>query len=74
MVDSYDKIMQERFRREQEQRDRVMSLEKQLKMWKARQTELRQVSVTGLDQKFIRRNLDKCSEEIKRITDALARV
>ena len=74
MVDSYDKIMQERFRREQEQRDRVMSLEKQLKMWQNRQKELRQVTVTALDQKFVRRNLDKCSEEIKRITDALSRV
>ena len=74
MVDSYDKIMQERFRREQEQRDRVMSLEKQLKMWQNRQKELRQVTVTALDQKFVRRNLDKCSEEIKRITYALSRV
>lgn len=74
MVDSYEKVMQEKFRHEQEQRDRVMSLEKQLKMWKARQAELRQVTVTSLDHGFVRRNLDRCAEEIKRITDALARV
>lgn len=73
MVDSYDKIMQERARREEEKNERIVSLERQLKMWKARQNELRKVSVTGLDQKFIRRNLDKCSEEIKRITEALIR-
>lgn len=70
----YEKIVAEKQLKEEENQARVVSLEKQLKMWQARQKELRQCSVTALDRNFVRRNLDKCSEEIKRITDALSRV
>jgi len=69
----------ERLRSEEEQRQKerelkTKSLEKQLKMWEARQKELRSVGVAALDPAFVRRQLDKCSEEIKRINELLARV
>ena len=74
MADTYDKVMQEKFRREEEQRDRIMSLEKQLKVWKTRQAELRQNYISALDKAFVRRNLDKCDKEIQKINEVLAKI
>lgn len=68
----YEKIEEEKRQKEEDKRVRTASLEKQLKTWKARQTELRKTGSTALDPGFIRRQLAKCDAEIKRINDILA--
>ena len=44
------------------------SLEKQYHQWETRRAELRKVSLTALDPAFVRRNIDKCSAEMERIS------
>lgn len=66
-MDFYEKLAQERRQKEQEKKLKTASLEKQLKMWQARQDELRKVGSAAIDPAFVRRQLDKCDEEIAKI-------
>ena len=66
-MDYYAKMAEERKKREEEKKAKTLSLEKQLKMWKARQEELRKIGNSAIDPAFVRRQLDKCDAEISKI-------
>lgn len=67
MPADYNKILEERHRKEMEKKVKQSSLERQLKMWKTRQAELRNVALTALDKEFVKKQLDKCDSEIEKI-------
>jgi len=71
-MDYYAKIAEERKKREEEKKAKTLSLEKQLKMWKARQEELRKIGNAAIDPVFVRRQLDKCDAEISRINHIIS--
>lgn len=71
-MDFYNKLKQEEEAKKQEKERKRISLEKQLKIWKARQEELRKAALSSLDESFVKRNLDKCSKEVKRISDLIS--
>ncbi len=73
-MNPYEKIAAEKQLREEENKARILSLEKQLKVWQERQKELRQNYVSALDKAFVRRNLDKCDKEIQKINEVLAKI
>lgn len=66
-MDVHNKLKQEAEQKQKEKEAKTKSLEKQLKMWEARLKELRNVGSSALDPAFVRRQADKCSEEITRI-------
>ena len=66
-MDYYAKMAEERKKREEDKKAKTLSLEKQLKMWKARQEELRKIGSSAIDPVFVRRQLDKCDAEISKI-------
>ena len=66
-MDYYAKMAEERKKREEEKKAKTLSLEKQLKMWKARQEEVRKIGNSAIDPAFVRRQLDKCDAEISKI-------
>ena len=74
MPASYNDYLEERRQKEKEKLAKKNSLEKQLKMWQNRQTELRKIGISAIDQAFVRRQLDKCSDEINRINAILSRI
>lgn len=71
-MNPYEQLAKDRAEKEKEKQAKTLSLEKQLKQWEARQKELRAVALTALDPAFVRRQLDRCSEEIKRINQILS--
>lgn len=68
----HERIAQEVEAKQQEKAFKKTSLEKQLKTWQNRQAELRKIGISALDQAFLRRQLDKCSQEITRINQILS--
>lgn len=63
-----------RYREQQLQKEKdakKANLEKQLKMWTKRRDELRKVGSSAIDPAFIRRSIDKCSNEIDKILKML---
>ena len=68
----YERLRSEEEQKRREKELKKASLEKQLKSLETQQKELRNVSATSLDPAFVRRRLDKCSEEITRINRILA--
>lgn len=67
MPADYNKILEERRQKEMEKKAKQSSLERQLKMWKTRQAELRNVALTALDPEFVKKQLAKCDSEIEKI-------
>lgn len=62
---------------EQKARERDLkqaSLEKEYKMWEKRRNELRKIGPSAIDPAFVRRNIDKCSAEMERITRILSTI
>lgn len=51
--------------------DQVLNLNKQRLLWERRLKELRSVGVAALDRDFVRRNIEKCENEIEKITAIL---
>ena len=64
-------MREERIAKEREKELQKISLEKQLSMWTKRREELRKVGSSALDQAFVRRSVDKCSNEIDKILKML---
>lgn len=63
-----------RYREQQLQKEKEAkkaNLEKQLKMWEKRREELRKIGHSAIDPAFIRRSIDKCSNEIDKILKML---
>lgn len=71
-MDFYEKLRAEQLQNEKEKQLKRSSLEKQLHKLETRQKELRGVALTALDPAFVRRQLDKCEEEIKQINQVLS--
>ena len=71
-MNPYEVIAKEREAKERAKADKIVSLERQLKVWKTRQKELRYAYSNALDPEFVRRQLDKCDNEIKKINDMLS--
>jgi hypothetical protein len=74
MPASYNDYIEEQRQREKEKLAKKNSLERQLKMWKNRQAELRKVGISAIDPAFVRRQMDKCSDEINRINAILSSI
>lgn len=70
-MDVYQKLNEEAKQKAKEKEAKQLTLEKQLKVWKARQAELRKVGPSAIDPAFVRRQLDKCDKEIERINQVL---
>ena len=70
-MDVYRKLNEEAQQKAKEKEAKQLSLEKQLKVWKARQAELRKVGPSAIDPAFVRRQLDKCDKEIERLNQIL---
>lgn len=68
----HEKLKQDQLQHEKEKELKRTSLEKKLLKLEAQQKELRAVALNALDPAFVRRQLDKCDEEKKKITRLLA--
>ena len=73
-MNPYEALSKDKAQREEEKRNKMMSLERQLQMWERRRSELRQVGNSALDPNFVRHNIEKCSKEIERITETLSKL
>ena len=56
-----------------DKKDKRIALEKQMKIWQDRQKEMRKI-VNPIDPAFHRRQLDKCEQEIARISESLIKL
>ena len=74
MPASYNDYLEAKRQQEKEKLAKKNSLERQLKMWQNRQTELRKIGISAIDPAFVRRQLDKCSDEINRINAILSSI
>jgi len=68
----HEYLNNEQLQKQREKDLKKASLEKQLKMWQTRQTELRQFGSTAIDTAFVRRQLDKCEKEITKINQIIS--
>lgn len=68
----HEYLNNEQLQKQREKDLKKASLEKQLKMWQNRQSELRQFGSTAIDPAFVRRQLDKCEKEITKINQIIS--
>lgn len=68
----HERLQNEEAQKAREKDLKQASLEKQYKMWEKRRNELRKIGPSAIDPAFVRRNIDKCSEEMERITKILS--
>lgn len=68
----HERLRQDQLQQEKEKALKRTSLEKKLHKLEAQQKELRTAALNSLDPAFVRRQLDRCEEEKKRITRLLA--